>query len=71
MLIEIDEEAFDVVVKEQLLWHYNMFKDMLDTHPQNPYFSKDQKEDRKHIKKMVKALKRVHNYYAPPSEELQ
>ena len=35
-----------------------------------PFYSYDEKEEAKQVKKMLKALKRVHNYYSIPSEHL-
>ena len=35
-----------------------------------PFYSYDEKEEAKEVKKMLKALKRVHNYYTIPSEHL-
>jgi hypothetical protein len=65
MKIELDDEAVDGVVALRLR---EMYGDLQDGTV--GLFSIDQKENDKEVKKMIKAIKRVHNFYSKPSEHL-
>lgn len=55
--IEVDDDWLNEQIRKELRWHYeNLVPDPLD---------------KKYQRKLLKALKRVHNYYAKPSEQLE
>lgn len=69
MKIEVDlgdtlYDIFDQIVVINL-------NDQLDTFKNNtsiPFFSSDPEEEKKQVKKMIKAIERVLDWYNPPSE---
>lgn len=56
MNIEVDVKVFDEAFRESLKWHYEYLK--------KSYGEEDNK-------KLIKALKRVYNYYSPPLEHIK
>jgi len=44
--------------------------DNLNTPQVVPHFSRDPEVEAKWVKKMLKAAKRIHNYYTKPSEHI-
>ena len=55
--VELDDDVIDEAIRQSLRWHYeNMVEDPLD---------------KEYQRKLLKALKRVHNFYAKPSERIE
>lgn len=60
IIIEIPDDEMDNFVRMSLKQTYELMSEPQDI----PVFSHDPDEDAKEIKKLLKALKRVHNWYA-------
>ena len=55
--VELDDDVIDEAIRQSLKWRYeNMVEAPLD---------------KEYQRKLLKALKRVHNFYASPSEQLE
>lgn len=55
--IEVDDDFIDETVRQSLKWRYeHMVEDPLD---------------KEYQRKLKKALKKVHNFYASPSEQIE
>lgn len=68
MQIEVDIEDFEKIMAEQLTKAIEQFEDDLvylkkDTPNYLGMFSTDLEEDKRQIKKMIKAMKRVRTWY--------
>lgn len=68
--IDIDDpecmELIDQITRNQLKYTYDMLQG-----PQTiPIFSHEPKVEAKKVKKLLKAFRKVHNWYALPDEEL-
>ena len=64
---ELVRELLDTYIAQSLRESYISYK---YNESGIPFYSYDEKEEAKEVKKMMKALKRVHNYYTAPSEHL-
>ena len=57
MKVELDDECIDDIIAQSLRWHYeNWVHDRMDE---------------KESKKLLKAIKKVHNFYCKPSETIE
>ena len=68
MQVEVDADVVDKLVVRDLRWHYD---NMLEPIPNIPHYSSDPDEEKKQVKKMLKAFKKVINYYSTPSEQIE
>lgn len=57
--LEIDDEALDRIIVQDLKWHYENFEQDQGT----PFVSIDSGEEAAYVRKMRKALKRVIKFY--------
>ena len=67
MKIDISEDMADSIISKSLREQYDDLKDYIDMRKSGGVkmvmFSHDIDEDLKHVKKLQKALRLVHNYY--------
>jgi hypothetical protein len=66
MQFELDDEFADAIVVAELRNAYEMLLKGNNT----GMYSFDDEENNKEVKKLRKALKRVHNYFSVPSEHI-
>lgn len=64
MNIDIDCEEFSKLVAKDLRDNYWMIKNQYDDNVNQCIFYVDNEKDRKAVKKFLKALKKVHDYYS-------
>jgi hypothetical protein len=64
MNIDIDCEEFSKLVAKDLKDNYWMIKNQYDDNVNQRIFHVDENKDRKAVKKFLKALKKVHDYYS-------
>jgi len=63
---KLDQDTIDDALRQSLAWqYYNLKKD-----PEMAVFHIDKKKDKKAINKMLKALRRVHNYYSTQEHQI-
>lgn len=62
----MNPDLLEAAIRQEMRWHID---DLLSEH-RVPVFSYNQEEEKVKIKKLVKAMRRVHNYYAPHSERI-
>lgn len=65
MNLEVPEEFVEKIIVEELKWHY--LHAVPNARP--PMFSYDEETDKKEVKKLRKALKRVLEYYGHKVQE--
>jgi hypothetical protein len=64
MKIEVElDDVIDEAIRQSLKWHYENISTLMEKF-ENPH-------DKEYQRKLLKALKRVHNFYASPSEQLE
>jgi hypothetical protein len=67
MMIEIDDDCVDFMIVSALRQSYESLKEG----PNDGMYSWDNAEENdKEVKKLMKAIKRVHNYYSIPSNRI-
>ena len=66
MQVELDDEFADAIVVAELRNAYEM---LLNGNNKGMY-SLDEEENEREVKKLRKAMKRVHNYFSVPSEHI-
>ena len=62
-----DYDEIDRIVREKMLEMMDIFKNGLGI----PFVSHDPKVEKKFIKKMHKAAKRIYNYYSLPEDQIE
>lgn len=74
MRFEPPPETMEYIVRYELLGHYDQMKKNLKKHQETDewcaIFSLDKEEDIRQIKKMIKAMKRVLDFYGAFDEEI-
>lgn len=71
MKIELPDELVEDEFVKSMRWHYDtLLKDSEADVTPFPLFDNDVKKDRKERKKLMKALKRVHNYYTKTEDQI-
>ena len=74
MRFEPPPETMEYIVRYELLGHYDQMKKNLKKHKETDewcaIFSLDKEEDIRQIKKMIKAMKRVLEFYGAFDEEI-
>lgn len=74
MRFEPPPETMEYIVRYELLGHYDQMKKNLKKHQETDewcaIFSLDKEEDIRQIKKMIKAMKRVLEFYGAFDEEI-
>lgn len=68
MLFKLDDEYVDQIVAAELRETYELLK---EAQPNPGMYSWDDEEyNARKVKQLMKAIKRVHNYYSVPSEHI-
>jgi hypothetical protein len=65
--VELDIEVVDKIVVDNL---HEIYHNVLSDNGGLTMFTPDRKRDTRLKKKLLKALKRVHNYYAAPGDRI-
>jgi hypothetical protein len=60
MLIELDDFMLDKIIAQALL---DTYRSVLDNPHKVPIFSTDKEEEDKQVKKLLKSIEMVHNWY--------
>lgn len=67
MFFELDDECVDQIVVAELRETYELLKTSNNT---GMYSWDDEEYNTRKVKQLMKAIKRVHNYYSVPSEHI-
>ena len=73
--VQLSYDTIDEIVRSELLCSYKNFQRDYDAVKNGAdylhVFHADPEEDRREIKKMIKSLRRVINYYSIPAERIK
>jgi hypothetical protein len=70
MIVELDDDMVDKVLADSLL---NTYRSVQENPSNIPIFALDKEEDAKQVKKLLKSIERVHDWYSarPLKERLK
>lgn len=67
MFVELDDDSVDLILVQELRQTYEHLKEGPNT---GMYSWTDEEYNTRKVKQLMKAIKRVHNYYSVPSEHI-
>lgn len=70
MTFDIDEEALEEYMEQQLRWHYESLKENFFKSSKTPMYSHEREVDDEMTFNLINALRLVHNYMCKPSNKI-